>query len=73
MEEGQVPVEKGMRITGYRDHKSYTKYNSFLPKSEQYACHDIIYDDSMRVGRKLYTYQELVKDQEAKSKVKLVR
>jgi hypothetical protein len=41
MEEGMVPVEKGMRITRHMDMKSYTKYNACLPNSEQRACQDL--------------------------------
>lgn len=38
MEEGLVPLERGMRISGHQDSKLYAKYNAYLPESEQRAC-----------------------------------
>jgi hypothetical protein len=66
MEEGLVPVEKGMRITGHRDSKSYAKYNAYLPESEQQACQDLISGDSALVKGKPSIYQDLVCDQDKK-------
>jgi hypothetical protein len=37
MEEGMVPVEKGMRITGHRNMKSYFKYIICILDSKQRA------------------------------------
>jgi hypothetical protein len=47
MEEGLVPVEKGMRITGHRDAKSYKKYNTCLPNSDQRAMQDLMLGESV--------------------------
>ena len=33
MEEGLVPIEKGMRVIGHRDMKSYSKYIACVPDS----------------------------------------
>ena len=34
MEEGMVPIEKGMSVTGHMDVKSYSKYNACVMDSE---------------------------------------
>ena len=31
MEEGLVPIEKGMKVIGHCDVKSYSKYNACIP------------------------------------------
>jgi hypothetical protein len=72
MEEGLVPVEKGMRITGHRDMKSYAKYNSCLPDSEQRACQDLISGDSALAKGKAVNYLDLVTGQNLKTKVKQI-
>ena len=66
MEESLVPVEKGMRITGHRDSKSYAKYNAHVPESEQRACQDIISGDSVVAKGMVSNYQDLLRDQEEK-------
>jgi hypothetical protein len=70
MEEGMVPVEKGMRITRHMDMKSYTKYNACLPNSEQRACQDLNSRDLVLVKGKPMNYQDLVIDQNLKIKTK---
>jgi hypothetical protein len=72
MEEGLVPVEKGMRITSHRDMKSYAKYNACLPDSEQRACQDLISGDSALVKGKAVNYLDLVTGQNLKTKAKQV-
>jgi hypothetical protein len=72
IEEGLVPVEKGMRITGHRDSKSYAKYNAHLPESEQRTCQDLISGDSVLVKGKLSSYQDLLRDQEEKVQARKV-
>jgi hypothetical protein len=60
MEEGFVPVEKGMRITGHKDAKSYEKYNMCSPDSNQRAMQDLISGEPLLTAWKASTYQELV-------------
>jgi hypothetical protein len=47
MEEGMVPVEKCMMITGHRDLKSCAKYKVCILDSEQRACQDLISGNSV--------------------------
>jgi hypothetical protein len=42
MEEAGVPVEKGMRITGHRDAKSYAKYRANDSEAKDRVCQDVI-------------------------------
>jgi hypothetical protein len=72
MEECMVPMEKGMTITGHRDMKSYSKYNAFVPDSEQRACQDIISGDSALAQGKSVNYQDLVIHEKLKVKAKQV-
>ena len=72
MEEGLVPVEKGMRIIGHRDSKSYAKYNAHVLESEQRACQDLISGDSVLAKGKVSNYQDLLRDQEEKVQARKV-
>lgn len=42
MEEAAVLVEKGMKITGHRDHKSYGCYNFVSKEIDQNVYQDVI-------------------------------
>jgi hypothetical protein len=72
MEEGMVPAEKGMRITGHRDIKSYEKYNACLADSEQRACQNLILRDSVLAKGKPVNYQDFVVDQNMRYKAQHV-
>jgi hypothetical protein len=72
MEEGLVPIKKGMRITGHQDAKSYAKYNAHILEAEQRACQDLISGDSVLVKGKRSSYLELVCDQDEKIEAKKV-
>ena len=67
MEEGMVPVEKGMLVTGHRDVKSYSKYNACVMDSEQRACQDLISGDSVLAKGKPVIYHDLVTRQNLKN------
>jgi hypothetical protein len=52
MEEAGVLVEKGMRITSHRYHKSYAKYQANNNKVEDRVCQDVISGTTSMVTRK---------------------
>jgi hypothetical protein len=53
-EEAGVPVEKGMRITGHRDAKSYAKYRASYSEVDDKVCQDVISGTiAMVTGRSL--------------------
>jgi hypothetical protein len=60
MEEAGVPVEKGMRITGHRDAKSYAKYRANDSEVDDRVCQDVIPGTSALATRKRLQYDDIL-------------
>jgi len=64
MEASHIPVEKGMKITGHRDHKSYGRYNAVPRDIDQKVCQDVISNTNALAKGKPLTYIEILDDEQ---------
>jgi hypothetical protein len=60
MEDAGVPVEKGMRITGHRNTKSYAKYRANDSEVEDRVCQDIISGTTSIVTSKCVQFEDML-------------
>lgn len=65
MEDAHVLVEKGMRIIGHRDHKSYAKYSAVDSDIDQRVCQDVISGDLVIPKGKKAMFEDLISEQRA--------
>jgi hypothetical protein len=72
MEEAGVLVEKGMRITGHRDAKSYAKYRANDSEVDDRVCQDLIYGvTSLAKGKAVQFEQLLLEEKEKLRQIKV--
>lgn len=72
MEEAGVPVEKGMRITGHRDAKSYAKYRANDTEVDDRVCQDVISGTIAMVTGKCMHFVDILQLEMEKEKVQKV-
>jgi hypothetical protein len=72
MEEAGIPVEKGMRITGHHDAKSYTKYKTNDNKVDDRVCQDVISGTSLMVAVKCVFEDMLQREKEKQNLLKVI-
>lgn len=66
MAEAEIPVDKGMMVTGHRDVKSYNQYNANPAKIQMDTCQRIISGETLK-------YSEVLSEEKKKAHNEKVR